>query len=50
MNTEPGETEFLDCAALARTALAADPFPYVIVPGFLRAGTLERIHADFPRL
>ncbi|HUN49549.1 MAG TPA: 2OG-Fe(II) oxygenase [Candidatus Sulfotelmatobacter sp.] len=50
MNSEAGATEFLDCAALARTALATDPFPYVIVPGFLRAGTLARIHADFPRL
>ena len=41
MSSEQSETEFLDCAALARTPLAAEPYPYVIVPGFLRPATLE---------
>ena len=50
MSSEQSETEFLDCAALARTPLAAEPYPYVIVPGFLRPATLEGVHADFPKL
>jgi hypothetical protein len=50
MSSAQSETEFLDCAALARTALVSEPFPYVIVPGFLRPAMLDGVHADFPRV
>jgi hypothetical protein len=50
MSIEPAEAEFLDFAALATAAVAAEPFPYVIVPGFLRPGTLDGVHADFPEV
>jgi hypothetical protein len=43
-------TTFLDCVALAATPLVREPFPFVIVPGFLRAAALEAVHADFPRV
>lgn len=40
----------LDVAALARTPLQRDPFPYVIVPAFVRASALEAIHAAYPKI
>jgi hypothetical protein len=41
---------FLDIDRFAATPLVTDPFPYLIVPGFLRATTLAEIAADFPRI
>jgi len=43
-------TQFLDLDALAAATLASDPFPYVIVPGFLGRAALDAIAADFPRV
>jgi len=45
----PG-AQFLDLDALAAATLASDPFPYLIVPGFLGRETLDAIAADFPRI
>jgi SM-20-related protein len=45
----PG-AQFLDLDALAAATLASDPFPYVIVPGFLGRAALDAIAADFPRI
>ena len=42
--------QFLDLDALAAATLASDPFPYLIVPGFLGRETLDAIAADFPRI
>jgi SM-20-related protein len=42
--------QFLDLDALAAATLASDPFPYVIVPGFLGRAALDAIAADFPRI
>ena len=42
--------QFLDLDALAAATLASDPFPYVIVPGFLGRAALDAIAADFPRV
>ena len=35
---------------LAATPVAADPFPHVIVPGFVPPGALDRVIADLPDL
>jgi len=45
----PG-AQFLDLAALAAATLASDPFPYIIVPGFLGRAALDAVAADFPRI
>ncbi len=39
---------FFDLDAFGAAPLQLEPFPYVIVPGFVRAGELAAIHADFP--
>lgn len=38
----------IDLAAFRATALVREPFPYLIVPGFVRASALHAIHADYP--
>jgi SM-20-related protein len=40
----------LDYAALRATPVAADPFPHVVVPGFVPAHTLRAVVADLPPL
>src|SRR5262249_48861596 len=40
----------LDLAALRSTPLNHEPFPYVIVPGFVRPEALAAVHADYPHL
>ena len=45
----PG-AQFLDLDALAAATLASEPFPYLIVPGFLGREALDAIAADFPRI
>jgi len=42
--------QFLDLDALAAATLASDPFPYLIVPGFLGREALDAVAADFPRI
>jgi len=42
--------EYLDLEALERTARNVEPFPYVIVPGFLPAPARAAIGADFPEI
>jgi hypothetical protein len=43
-------SSLLDLAAFAATKLATDPFPHVIVPGFLSRAALDAVAADFPRI
>ncbi len=38
----------IDVDAVSRAALAREPFPWFMVPGFVKAGALEAINADFP--
>ena len=45
-----GELRFVDLAALERTPLVAEPFPFVIVPGFVPAAARAALSADFPRI
>jgi SM-20-related protein len=41
---------FFDLAAFAATPLATDPFPYLIVPGFMPRAALAAVAADYPRI
>jgi hypothetical protein len=45
-----GGTSFIDLAAFERAKLATDPFPYVLVPGFLPAASRNAISADYPKI
>ncbi|MSP94131.1 MAG: 2OG-Fe(II) oxygenase [Alphaproteobacteria bacterium] len=38
----------VDIEALARARVETDPFPYAIVPGFVKHAALDAIRADFP--
>lgn len=39
---------FLDLAALARAALAREPFPWLVVPGFIPAPARAALARDYP--
>lgn len=41
---------FIDLDAFERTKLEADPFPYLIVPGFVPAAVRAVLSADYPKL
>ena len=45
-----GHSRFLDLAAFAATPLVSDPFPYLIVPGFLPRAALDVLAGDFPQI
>jgi hypothetical protein len=40
----------LNIDALRKTALTEEPFPYLIVPGFIKPEALEGIEADYPQV
>jgi len=40
----------LDIAAFRSTALVREPFPYLIVPGFLKAEARASVHKDYPEI
>jgi SM-20-related protein len=40
----------LDLDALAATPLTTEPFPYLIVPGFLRRETFDAVVGDYPTI
>lgn len=41
---------FIDLDAFERTKLEADPFPYLIVPGFVPAAVRGALSVDYPKL
>jgi hypothetical protein len=41
---------FFDLDAFAATPLTAEPFPYLIVPGFMPHAALAALAADYPRI
>lgn len=43
-------TRFLDLDRLAAAPLAREPFPFVVVEGFLKAGAAEEAARDFPAI
>jgi SM-20-related protein len=40
----------LDFAAFRSTRLTQEPFPYLILPGFVKPEALEAVHKDYPRI
>ena len=40
----------LDLAAFRAAPLTREPFPYLVLPGFVRTEALAPIHADYPRI
>src|SRR3954447_810097 len=40
----------LDLDAFAATPLTTEPYPHLIVPGFLRSQTVEAVARDYPRI
>jgi SM-20-related protein len=40
----------LNLATFDATPLCRDPFDYLVVPGFLKAEALAKIHADYPQV
>ena len=40
----------LDLDRFRSTPLKSDPFPYLIVPGFLRSEAMEEVNADYPEI
>jgi SM-20-related protein len=44
------ESRYVDLDALRRTPLATDPFPYIIVPGFVRGPARAALSQDFPAI
>lgn len=43
-------TQFVDLAAVRRTPLVTDPFPYLVVPGFVPPAARAALATDFPRI
>lgn len=44
------QPRYLDLDALSRTPLAVDPFPYIVVPGFVPPAVRGALAADFPQI
>jgi hypothetical protein len=40
----------IDLALVAKTALETDPFPYLVVPGFVPAAARAALSADYPKI
>jgi SM-20-related protein len=47
---ENGGLSYIDLLAFAHTPLNLEPFPYLIVPGFLRPEGCAAVAADYPRI
>jgi SM-20-related protein len=50
MSMEHAATSFLDLARFEAAPLEIDPYPYLVVPGFLSRDALDAVAADFPRI
>jgi SM-20-related protein len=44
------QTQTIDLEALRATPVATEPFPYVIVPQFVRAEALAAVESDYPAI
>ncbi|MGA7710858.1 MAG: 2OG-Fe(II) oxygenase [Rhizomicrobium sp.] len=42
--------DIIDIEAFRKTALTREPFPYAMVPGFVKSGAVQAIEADFPKV
>jgi SM-20-related protein len=45
-----GGVRFFDLDAFAATPLVSEPFPHLIVPGFMPRAALDVVAADYPRI
>jgi hypothetical protein len=50
MESAPSAQPSIDIGALKRAAVQSAPFPYLIVPGFVREQALPQIGTDFPKI
>lgn len=50
MNGAAVMDRLLDIALVERTPLQTDPFPYLVVPGFLPAAARAALSADYPKI
>jgi hypothetical protein len=46
----PDLGRFLDIEAFRRTPLEQEPYPHLVVPGFVRPEALDRLNDDFPAI
>src|SRR5487761_1177277 len=44
------QLRFIDLATFERTRLETDPFPYLIVPGFVPPAARPALSADYPKV
>lgn len=50
LQSTSAEVASFDLGRFRETPLNPEPFPYLIVPGFVRSENLEGIHADYPKV
>src|SRR5579862_2300549 len=50
MTTAEATERFIDLALFERATLASDPFPYVLVPGFVPEGVRAELSAAYPKI
>jgi len=48
--TKQQDLHYLDLAAFDRAALVREPFPHMVVPGFLDTESRRKISSDFPQI
>jgi SM-20-related protein len=42
--------DIIDIEAVRRAQLSTEPFPYIMVPGFVKSAAMEAIETDFPKV
>jgi SM-20-related protein len=50
MGLDAAKERFIDLDLFARTPLRADPFPYILVPGFVPEAARAALAADYPKI
>jgi hypothetical protein len=50
MEHDQHSSRYLDLDAFHGTVLTCEPFPYLVVPGFVSSEALTDIHQDYPRI
>ena len=50
MTTTDVQERFIDLERFARTKLETDPFPYILIPGFVPEAACAALAADYPKI
>ncbi|HVA15756.1 MAG TPA: 2OG-Fe(II) oxygenase [Stellaceae bacterium] len=50
MSAAPAADGYIDLALMERTGLVTEPFPYLVVPGFVPAAARKALSADYPKI